>query len=522
MQHPAELAAEILGFDGESASLRQALASRLGQLAGAEDQAAAEFFTVLADSPAPANPAVATLLQHAIMQRGRQHDKQSPKANPLSDALRALVVQLYAHWKATAAEGPTEVAELRESLLSLLTHSRTPDDLRQFAELVVADPPQTLLGVGLGFTPLMQHRDFRLDDLFPRLLDALTEPSVSTAILDLANHAVRERGAEPHPAEPKKELLMSLLGAVSQRLGVLEDRLNQPQESAEESLRQVSDGVSLAVGLCDALALIGDPAAIGKLYQAMERGHRRLQTEAAAALARLGEEEGKKRLVTLAAEPIARLRVLAYAAELDLSEEIEPEYASEQAKAESELALALAEPTLFGAAPTSFEKIDQRSMYWPGFEEPVDCWLFRFHYDWGSATYSNIGIAGPLAHAVAPDVSDLPVDDIYALYAGWQAQHEDIYELEPARMQDRREVDRFQHALESQGYEQVQPQIFGVFFEEKALVATAVKNETPGVVVIDQQDDIYWRPGVSGARSPGPNEIYCLYKGRRLLRSFNK
>ena len=53
------------------------------------------------------------------------------------------------------------------------------------------------------------------------------------------------------------------------------------------------DGVGLAVALCDALAQIGNKEAIGKLYQAMDLSHRRLRTEAAAALAKLGEEAGE-------------------------------------------------------------------------------------------------------------------------------------------------------------------------------------------------------------------------------------
>ena len=67
--------------------------------------------------------------------------------------------------------------------------------------------------------------------------------------------------------------------------------------------------------------------------------------EAAAALARLGDEDGKQELVALAAEPVARLRVLAYARELNLLDEVEENYRSPVAEAEAELCAWLAEPT---------------------------------------------------------------------------------------------------------------------------------------------------------------------------------
>src|SRR6185312_3349414 len=130
----------------------------------------------------------------------------------------------------------------------------------------------------------------------------------------------------------------------------------------------------------DALALIGDKSAVGKLYQALRVGHRRLRTEAAAALARLGEAQGADELAQLAAEPIARLRVLAYTDELGLKEKIDPQYTTAVARAEAELCVWLAEPTQYGVPPTSCELFDCRRQHWPGFDDPVDCFLFQFQY----------------------------------------------------------------------------------------------------------------------------------------------
>src|SRR5262249_7898582 len=144
--------------------------------------------------------------------------------------------------------------------------------------------------------------------------------------------------------------------------------------------RRVARGVALAVSLCDALALIGEKSAIAKLYQALQVGHRRLRTEAAAALARLGEKEGKSGLAKLAAEPRARLRVWAYGEELGIKDAIEPQYTTKESRAQAELCVWLAEPTQYGVPPTNCELFEQRKQHWPGFDEPVDCFLFQFQY----------------------------------------------------------------------------------------------------------------------------------------------
>ena len=76
----------------------------------------------------------------------------------------------------------------------------------------------------------------------------------------------------------------------------------------------------------------------------------------------------------------------------------------------------------------------RKRMYWPGFDEPVECFLFRFAYEVGDGEYTNIGIAGPLCHAFGADLADLPPDDIYAVFAGWQVEHEEIYELDASQL----------------------------------------------------------------------------------------
>ena len=74
--------------------------------------------------------------------------------------------------------------------------------------------------------------------------------------------------------------------------------------------------------------------------------------EAAASLARLGEEAGVETLIALAAEPVVRLHALAYADELDLTDQIDSDYMTDVAKAEGKLALWLSHEQQMGIPPT--------------------------------------------------------------------------------------------------------------------------------------------------------------------------
>lgn len=283
----------------------------------------------------------------------------------------------------------------------------------------------------------------------------------------------------------------------------------------------------MAVSLCDALGLMGDPASSSELLHCMELPHRRLAVEAAAALARLGNEAGTSRLIELAAEPSARLRVLAYGEELGIEEQIDEVYRCAVSIAEAELVTYLADPSQFGIPPNRCELLDSRTLYWPGYEEPRNCYLFRFRYlyqlpDGKEAEYENIGIAGPLAHAFKADMCQLNIDDVYAAFAGWQAEHDEIRELRWTDM-DRdqlRHADRVLAQLSEDGYEHWQSQSVGLFFGTLVFVGRANRDGQDGVVVVDDRDTM-WFPQSGSPRDIGPAEGYCVYKGQRMLAEFN-
>ena len=457
----------------------------------------------------------AWLTAAAAEQRRRRRLTQRAAAEPT--LILPAIEQLY------DALGPESKA--RGPLLAWLANSSEAGALDLLAQLLVTDPPLEDADVVQTLAPLFQDRRAEAAALYPRLMAALEHPALAAPVLDLANFLTREHLAARHPAVNQSPMLIELLGKLVQSLEMLEER---PEEasSPQELSRKVARGVALAVSLCDALAQIGDPAAIGPLRQTLALRHRRVRTEAAAALARLGDAEGRAELIQLAAQPVARLRVLAYARELNLLDQIEPQLQTPAARAEAELCVWLAEPTQYGLPPAGCELYDQRRWQWPGFHEPVECFLFRFQYvvtvEGGERSYSNIGIAGPVTHAVLADLSDLPPDDIYALFAGWQAQHEEIREFDVARLSksEQLEVERLKRRLHDAGYRQIEPLKMGYFFGDKALVATCRKETVVGVAVADFGDVAFF-PQRHTRRPLGGEEAYCIYKGRKLLAAFN-
>ena len=439
----------------------------------------------------------------------------------------------------------------RSQLLACLASVRTPASLQLFAKLIAEDPPLDERQAVLAFAPLVNNRDFSVDSIFPKLMEAIKYRHFAGLVLDLANYVTRKKYVPTHPAANRATQLTTLLGQVSQQLALVEEGQIE-DNTAEEISQKVNECVALTVSLCDALALIGHQPAIGKICQALELKHRRVKTEAAAALVRLGDIEdqiGKQQLIALADEPVARIRVLSYCEELGLIDEIAPELRDAAALAESQLALWLSAPGQMGVAPTSMNVIDHRNFRWPGFEDSVDCFLIRFEYRFGTQSYSNIGIVGPATHAFACNLEHLELDDVYAAFAGWQAEHEDVYsmELSTAQVELPGPYHSHRHRLQSDfGY--VEPHFLGVFFETPVLVATvsdaqstasvedvaeqaaatessatkdSVNQANASWIAICDRDNTLLIPSGAAHAPITPELAFEIYKGRNLLQAFN-
>lgn len=427
---------------------------------------------------------------------------------------------------------PAVIAEVEQSLperctnryllLHLLAIARSESSLSLLMTYLQTSPPANWMEAAQVLSPLMQHRDWPIDTVFPLLLEAIGHPSIAAPAIDLANFVTRKGLAPTHPAVRHVETLNRLLGAVTARLEKFEQDPTALGDDVQSVQERLSQAVSLAVTLCDALGLIGDESSRPRLEEAMQLRHRRVQCEAAGALARMGSSEGRERLVALASEPSARLRVIAYAEELGIENTIDPALQTDSALAESEVALWLSQPDRFGVPPTSVETIEQRQWMWPGFNDPIDCFLVRFHYDLGQRSYSNIAISGPVVFALACDLADMHVDDIYAIYAGWQAEHDDIFSVPASQFNagQLRVVEGLQTHLDRAGYEELKPERFGVFLDEHAAVFSAMRESKPCRVLTDGLETVHI-PVAGRARPLQAIDLWNLFKGRKLLRTFN-
>ncbi len=410
----------------------------------------------------------------------------------------------------------------RHLLLQLLAMIRSQESLSLLVHLMKESPPEKWIAAAQVLSPLMQHDDWPVDAFYPAALDCLQHASLASPLLDLANYVYRCQRVDRHPAADRLAMLNVLLGEVSGRLGAFEENPRTFGDDVDAVQATLGEAVALAVSLCDAVGLIGDESSIGKLNQTVDLRHRRVQCEAAGALAKLGDEVGKKRLLELAADPAARLRAIHYADELEFGDLIDDDYRTDEATAEAELALWLSQPQQMGVPPTAIEVIESRRMLWPSFQDPVDVFLVRFEYNFGDSTYSNVGITGPVAFAMSTDVANLPMDDIYAIYAGWHAEHPDIFTVPEDQFNDvqTRVMGTFQKHLTRLGYESIKPARLGFFLDEQAGVFSAVRDATQCVVVTDGLETI--DQPVSGRLRPlSPGDLFNLYKGRKMLRTFN-
>ncbi len=453
---------------------------------------------------------------------GRLARMANESESPCDDSARIAAIQ--ALYRALPDESRT-----RNYLLNWLAGINSQASLDKFADLLIDQPPLCPHSIVVAFAPLVQHqRRFDVDAVFPKLLGGLQHPGVAAAILDVANFVTRQQHTDRHPASDHLDSLIQMLGMLTEQLTLLEEGKPPPGRSPQDISRMVNETVSLIASLCDALALIGDERAVGKLNRASELKHRRIRAEALSALARLGQQQAGQQLVALAAEPVIRLRVLQYADELGLSDQIDESFRDDKARAESQLAMWLAHPDNMGLAPNSFELIDQRRLAWPGYDDEVDSFLFRYSYEFSNRRIDNIGIAGPLAHAFSMNLEHLETPDLYACFAGWHCTHDEIIEMSipQARLQRPGLVERLMARLsceqiDGHSINDIEPVFLGLFMGEEVLVASGRQEGKQGTYIVDRDDVAWFAPHAE--ESAARDELaYCIYKGRRLLSAFNQ
>ena len=407
--------------------------------------------------------------------------------------------------------------------LQMLAAQPDEESIDLLAGLLDESPPEDWKQVALGLSPLWNADSEKLAFFFERLDSDHLHPSTLSILIDLAGHATRSGKLAEHPWHGCQADLASLLSNVCQRLYALEREPAKFGSDVSEVQRVLNDSVSLTISLCDALGLVGNELESSPaLRQAMQLSHRRIQAEAAGALARIGADEGRRRLVELAGDPVARLRAVSYAEELGCAELIDEDLRLPAALAEAELVSWLASAEQYGFAPQHVELIDTRTQFWPSYEAPRDCYLFRYEYELPTGPVSNIGIAGPATHAFTVDLSHLPLDDVYAIFAGWQVEHEDIFEIPMTGLNvaQRREADRLIESLAALQLQVEEPVALAFFLGEVALLAIVESDRGRRCAVTDGFETLHLAIN-SSPTSLTPAIVLALYRGRKLLRTFN-
>lgn len=401
------------------------------------------------------------------------------------------------------------------NLLHVLFSNRYPIAIQLGVDLLISKPPSNWTDISFALTPLMQSKTWNVEDLFPKLLQT-ADPAVLAPALDVANHCFLERRLTTHPASTDYDRLLNLLGGLANQLQMLEENPRRFGNSVQTIQKILFDSVSLAVSLCHTLGLMGRPDAIGKLNQAIGLSHRRIQTEAAYALAKLGDTNGRKKLLDLAADFTCRQRVLAYAEELGMEDQIDERYTSSASVAESRLANWLAQNDQMGIAPIRMELLDQRTLSWPGYEQPQECFLFRFEYDLQNCVYSNLGIAGPMCNSFSDDLANISMDDAFAMFVGWDIDHPDVYEtpIDALLSQQRGLVENWLQAIDGR-FDAIEILFFGVFLEHQAILARGTKGTETRVFVYDG-DRFVFEP-FPKSNEGDPRLTYWMWRGRLFL-----
>lgn len=403
------------------------------------------------------------------------------------------------------------LAKCQGLLLQSMLGAKVPSAIRVGVDLLVEQPPTEWSEASQAIGALVQSHHWNIEDVYPRLLDA-TEPSVLSPALDLANHCVRKRGTQPHPAASRLESLLTLAGGVAQQLAALEEDPTKFSQSVPRVQRMLFDSVSLLVSLCDSFALIGDARAIPKLTQALDLRHRRIKAEAAFALAKLGEERAKELLLDMVQDDATRTRAIAYANELGLEDRIDPQWLTSLARARADLAIWLSQPEQFAIPPHAIELVEQRTLSWPGFDGPQECFLLRYEYRLGQDKIENIGFSGPFSAAVSFDLRSLSTDRCWEIFLANDVEDvsEQRYAWSQLASHERSWADPCVERLQEEGYESITPKGVFAFLGRRAVFCEALQNASHAVHVLSDGESVY----ATEPANASADFLYLQWKGQ--------
>jgi len=83
------------------------------------------------------------------------------------------------------------------------------------------------------------------------------------------------------------------------------------------------------------------------------------------------------------------------------------------------------------------------------------------------------------------------------------------------------EAERMQGELQWVGYESAEAIALKLFFGEKALIGTAEKAGKQWIVLTDGNELLSYPSSNQDPKALNPEIVLCLFRGRKLLRTFN-
>lgn len=408
--------------------------------------------------------------------------------------------------------------------LQILTAQADAQSLAMFSQLLSGELLTEDRSIAVALSPLFQWPPSNLEVVFDSLGDDIWKANLLGPMLDLSAHCLRKKKLHLHPLAAHATRLGDLLGATVQKLSLLEENPKQFGSDAATIAHVLSNAVALTVSLCDTVSLIGHAGAADPLKKALELSHRRVQTEAAGALTRFGDATGQQRLLELTSDPLTRLRAVAYADELGLEDRVPFEMREPIATAEAEAVTWLADNARFGVPPAQLDLVDERTQFWPSYDNPQSCFLWRFNYLFPQGELSNLIISGPLVHAFQADLKNLEIDDVYGLFAGWHAEHDEIYEIPSSQCNSaqRAECDRLVKRIIDRNGPIEEHRALGLafFFGERSVLAVGLRNGQSVCFVADDLESVEF-PINTRPTSLTPDLVLALFRGRKLLRTFN-
>ncbi|HEY1068359.1 MAG TPA: hypothetical protein VGE52_19700, partial [Pirellulales bacterium] len=160
---------------------------------------------------------------------------------------------------------------------------------------------------------------------------------------------------------------------------------------------------------------------------------------------------------------------------------------------------------------------------WPSYDDPQVCHLFVYEYRLPNGSLEGLGIVGPALHAFTNDLSKLSLGDAYAMFCGWQVEHEEIERLPAAEFAplDRDAVTGVIERAVRDGYSHLKPVDRGTAFHETFWTFAGQKSGAVGLVLVSGPNGATEFFPYESKRSIGPNEGFWLAVGRRILREFN-